>query len=336
MKAVGYLKSLPITEPDSLCDIELPRPTASGHDLLVKVEAVSVNPVDTKIRLRAEAQDGQHKVLGWDASGVVEAIGDDVTGFTVGDKVWYAGAIDRQGSNMQSHLIDERIVSKMPTSLSFTEAAALPLTAITAWEILFDRFEFSSTSTGHILVIGAAGGVGSILIQLAKQLTGLTVIATASRQSTADWVRSLGADHVVNHNQDIQAQLKQLGVDSVGYVASLTHTDAHLPTIQEVIAPQGALCLIDDPASLDILPFKIKSVRILWELMFTRSLFQTADMYKQGELLSQVARMVDAGELRSTLSESFGSINATNLKRAHALLESGKSVGKIVLSGFKG
>ncbi|MEM1223081.1 MAG: zinc-binding alcohol dehydrogenase family protein [Verrucomicrobiota bacterium] len=334
MKAVGYQKSLPITASDSLIDIELPIPKVTGRDLLVKVEAVSVNPVDTKVRMRAEAEENTYKVLGWDASGVIQAVGDQVENFSVGQRVWYAGALDRSGTNAEYHLVDERIVGNMPESLDFVQAAALPLTTITAWEILFDRLGFTSESTGTLLVIGGAGGVGSILIQLAKQLTRLTVIATASRDATMDWVRSLGADHVINHRENMQAQLKDSGFETVDHVASLTHTDTHLPTILDIIAPQGSLCLIDDPEALDVIPFKLKSVSIHWELMFTRSLFQTSDMAQQGKLLNQVATMVDAGQIKTTVSESFGTINAANLKRAHALLESGKSVGKIVLTGF--
>lgn len=334
MKAVGYLKSLPISESDSLLDIEVLKPQPSGHDLLIKIEAVSVNPVDSKVRLRAEAADNEHKILGWDASGTVEAVGPEVTLFHPGQSVYYAGALDRQGTNSEFHLVDERIVGHKPASLSHVQAAALPLTSITAWEILFDRLLLEKDSTGTLLVIGGAGGVGSILIQLAKSLTGMTVIATASRESTVKWVHQLGADYVINHNEDMIAQLTSLGIDSVDYIASLTHTDSHWTTIQQVIAPQGQICLIDDPGALDILPLKLKSVGIHWELMFTRSLFQTHDMSKQGELLNRVAEMVDAGSLHTTLSDQLGKINAANLKRAHTLIESGKSMGKLVLSGF--
>jgi len=334
MKAIGYQHSLPITDPRSLEDIERPKPTASGHDVLVRIEAISVNPVDTKIRHRVQPDNGEHNVLGWDAAGVVDAIGEKVTHFNVGDNIWYAGAIDRSGTNAQYHLVDERIAAKMPTTLNFTHAAALPLTSITAWELLFDRFGLTAASTGTLLIIGASGGVGSIMVQLAKKLTQLTVIGTASRTETQQWVRELGADHVINHHQSITTQLAEIGHSSIDYIASLTNTDSHLEAITEAIAPQGKFGLIDDPEALDIMPFKRKSVSIHWELMFTRSLFATADMIEQHRLLTTVAKMIDDGNLQSTLCANFGKINAENIRKAHALLESGASKGKIVLTGF--
>ncbi len=293
-----------------------------------------MNPVDTKIRLGVSPEGNTAKILGWDASGTVEAVGDEVELFKPGQKVWYAGALDRSGSNAEYHLVDERIVGEMPSSLSFAEAAAMPLTSITAWEMLFHRFGFSKESQGTLLIIGAAGGVGSIMIQLAKKRTNLTVIATASRESTTEWVRSLGADHVINHHHSMAEQLKGIGFEYVESIASLTHTDKHLDEIVRIVAPQGRLGVIDDPDMIDIMPFKRKSVSIHWELMFTRSLFQTEDMIKQHELLNEVAGMVDSGDLKTTASENFGTISAANLIRAHALIESGKSRGKVVLSGF--
>lgn len=334
MKAIGCETPLPITESNALIDIQLPMPSAEGRDLLVKIDAISVNPIDTKIRQIFEPEPGTYKVLGWDAVGTVESVGADVSLFQPGDKVWYAGAINRSGSNAEYHLVDERIVAKMPESLEPIDAAALPLTSITAWEMLFDRLGLTAESTGTLLIIGAAGGVGSIMIQLAKKLTQLTVIATASRPETKEWVLSLGADHVIDHRQSLSDELSSLDIAEVGYVASLTHTGDHQEAIAEVIAPQGKLCLIDDPVSFDIKLFKRKCVSIHWELMFTRSLFETEDMVEQHKLLTKVAKMVDEGSLRSTVSKRFGSINAENLMRAHTLLESGKSVGKIVLSGF--
>lgn len=334
MKAVGYQQSLAIDSPDALMDIELPKPSASGKDILVRVEAVSVNPVDAKVRMRAAPEGNDYKVLGYDAAGVVESVGEDVTLFKAGDKVWYAGAINRSGSNAEYHLVDERIVSKMPESLSFTEAAALPLTSITAWELLFDRLGLNAESTGELLVIGASGGVGSIMVQLAKQRTNLTIIGTASRPETQEWVKNIGADHVIDHSKPLNEELKAIGFDTVNYIASLTNTDDHMPAILEAIAPQGKMALIDDPTEFNIMPFKAKSVSVHWELMFTRSLFQTADMIEQHKLLANVANMVDAGEIKTTLASDFGTINADNLKKAHALLESGKSKGKIVLTGF--
>ncbi|MDN3648582.1 zinc-binding alcohol dehydrogenase family protein [Reinekea marina] len=335
MKAVGYQASLPINEDQALLDIELPVPVASGQDILVRVEAVSVNPVDTKIRMRAAAEAGQYNVLGFDAAGVVEAVGPDVRLFKPGDKVWYAGAMNRPGSNAQFQLVDERLVAEKPLSLSFEQAAALPLTAITAWELLFDRFGLSKDSTGTLLILGASGGVGSIMIQLAKALTELTVIASASRQETQEWVKELGADFVVNHSQNLQSQLEALEIGPINYIASLNGTGQHLATIAEVIAPQGKFGLIDDADVLDVMPFKRKSVSIHWEFMFTRSLFQTSDMIQQHKILRRVSSLVDSKNIKSTANESLGLINAANLKAAHALLESNKAKGKIVLAGFE-
>lgn len=334
MKAVGYQKSQPIDAAEALVDIEIPKPIATGKDLLVQIKAISVNPVDTKIRRGVNPEKGQHKVLGWDATGIVESVGEKVTSFQPGDKVWYAGAINRSGSNAEYHLVDERIVAKMPESLDFIDAAALPLTSITAWELLFHRLDLSAESNGELLIIGAPGGVGSIMIQLAKKLTNLTVIATASRPETKEWVTLLGADHVIDHRKPLADELKSIGLDHVKYIASLTNTSAHLEAIADIIAPQGKLGVIDDLETFDIMPFKRKSVSIHWELMFTRSLFETEDMSEQHELLSKVASMVDDGQLKSTIASDFGTINADNLINAHTLLESGKSKGKIVLSGF--
>lgn len=334
MKAVGYQKSQPTDAAEALVDIEIPKPVATGKDLLVRIKAISVNPVDTKIRRSVNPEKGQYKVLGWDATGIVESVGEKVTSFQPGDKVWYAGAINRSGSNAEYHLVDERIVAKMPESLDFIDAAALPLTSITAWELLFHRLNLSAESNGELLIIGAPGGVGSIMIQLAKKLTNLTVIATASRPETKEWVTLLGADHVIDHRKPLADELKSIGLDHVKYIASLTNTSAHLEAIADIIAPQGKLGVIDDLETFDIMPFKRKSVSIHWELMFTRSLFETEDMSEQHELLSKVASMVDDGQLKSTIASDFGTINADNLINAHTLLESGKSKGKIVLSGF--
>ncbi|MFK4754203.1 zinc-binding alcohol dehydrogenase family protein [Oceanobacter antarcticus] len=350
MKAVGYLQPRAIQEPDALVDIELPMPTATGRDVLVKVQAVSVNPVDTKVRSSAAAEAGQYKVLGWDAVGEVVAIGDQVTLFKVGDAVWYAGDITRSGSNAEFQLVDERIVAIRPTNLWNVEAAAMPLTAITAWELLFARLGFTpllpsaetvasdadaAAPAPVILIMGAAGGVGSILTQLAARLTRATVIGTASRPQSEHWVKELGADHVINHHQPLLPQLQAVGIDSVTHVISLTHTDQHFDQLVEVLAPQGKLALIDDPQGpIDIMKLKRKSISLHWELMFTRSMFATWDMHKQHELLTEVARLVDDGVLKTTLGEHYGTINAANLKRAHAYLESHQAVGKIVLEGF--
>ena len=338
MKAVAYYHSLPADHADALLDVELPTPTPGPRDLLVEVKAISVNPVDTKIRRNVAPSDGDAKVLGWDASGIVKAVGSEVSLFQPGDRVYYAGAINRAGANSELHVVDERIVGHMPNSLPFAEAAALPLTAITAWELLFERLQITQGNAGQgqsLLIVGAAGGVGSVLVQLARQLTGLTVIGTASRPETQAWVRELGAHHVIDHRQPLSEELKRIGIDQVTHVASLTQTDQHFAQLVEALAPQGRLALIDDPEQpLDIMQLKRKSLSLHWELMFTRSLFETADMIEQHRLLDRVAELVDAGTLRTTLGEHFGSINAANLRRAHALLESGTAKGKIVLEGF--
>lgn len=338
MKAVAYYHSLPADHADALQDAELPAPTPGPRDLLVEVKAISVNPVDTKIRRNVAPTDGDAKVLGWDASGIVKAVGSEVSLFQPGDRVYYAGAINRAGANSELHVVDERIVGHMPNSLPFAEAAALPLTAITAWELLFERLQITQGNTDlgqSLLIVGAAGGVGSVLVQLARQLTGLTVIGTASRPETQAWVRELGAHHVIDHRQPLSEELKRIGINQVTHVASLTQTDQHFAQLVEALAPQGRLALIDDPEQpLDIMQLKRKSLSLHWELMFTRSLFETADMIEQHRLLNRVAELVDAGTLRTTLGEHFGSINAANLRRAHALLESGTAKGKIVLAGF--
>ncbi|MGA6105069.1 zinc-binding alcohol dehydrogenase family protein [Pseudomonas solani] len=337
MKAVAYYQSLPIDHADALQDVELPAPTPGTRDLLVEVRAISVNPVDTKIRRNVQPENGQAKVLGWDVAGVVKAVGSDVTLFQPGDEVFYAGALTRPGGNAELHLVDERIVGKRPRSLDFAKSAALPLTAITAWELLFDRLgivEGNADQGQSLLIVGAAGGVGSILVQLARQLTGLTVIGTASRPETQAWVRELGAHHVIDHSQPLASELKRIGIDSVTHVASLTQTDQHLEQLVEALAPQGKLALIDDPAGLDVLKLKRKSISLHWEFMYTRSMFETADMIEQHRLLSRVSELIDAGVLKTTFGEHFGRIDAANLKRAHALLESGMAKGKIVLEGF--
>lgn len=336
MKAIGYKHSLPIRDPNALLDVEIPKPEIKAEDLLVRVQAISVNPVDTKMRIRRPPESGQIKILGWDVAGVVEAVGDEVTGYAPGDRVWYAGAIDRPGANAEYHAVDARIVSKMPASLTFEQAAAMPLTSITAWELLFDRLAVSVQGRGSLLVIGAAGGVGSILVQLARCLTKLTIIGTASRPETRQWVMELGAHHVIDHTNSLTKGCQDIGIPQVDFVASLTHTDQHLPQITEVLMPQGRLALIDDPKALDIVPLKYKCISVHWEYMFARSLFQTSDMTRQHEILGRVADMVDAGTLKTTWAESYGTINAANLKRAHEFIESGKSRGKLVLSGFAG
>jgi zinc-binding alcohol dehydrogenase family protein len=337
MKAIGYYRSLPISDPESLIDLDLPEPVPGERDLLVEVHAVSVNPVDVKVRAGMAPEAGQPKVIGWDASGVVRAVGKDVTLFKPGDRVWYAGSLLRAGTNSQLHVVDERIVGRMPQTLDFASAAALPLTTITAWELLFDRMsvpEGMAPTGDTLLVIGAAGGVGSILVQLGRQLTGLTVIGTASRPETAQWVKDLGAHHVIDHSKPLSEELKRISFDGVDYIASLNQTDHHFEQIVASINPQGRLALIDDPEPFDFRKLKTKSVSLHWEFMYTRSMFSTRDQIRQHELLNRVASLIDSGVLRTTLNETFGTINAANLRRAHKLLETNRARGKIVLEGF--
>jgi zinc-binding alcohol dehydrogenase family protein len=337
MKAVGYKQSLPVENAESLSDFEAATPEPQGRDIRVAVKAVSVNPVDTKVRKRAAPPPGEMKILGFDAAGVVDAVGSGVTLFKPGDEVFYAGSILRQGTNSEYHLVDERIVGRKPKTLSFTQAAALPLTSITAWELLFDRLAVQpgkSVDPRTLLIIGGAGGVGSILIQLARRLTGLTVVATASRPESQKWCLELGAHAVIDHAASIKEQLGQLKLPPVALIASLTNTDQHYKALAELIAPQGKYGLIDDPPEFNVAVFKGKAISIHWESMFTRSSFQTPDMIAQHHLLNDVADLVDKGVLRTTLDQTFGAINATNLRRAHALIESGKSRGKIVLEGW--
>jgi zinc-binding alcohol dehydrogenase family protein len=335
MKAIAFTEhGLPINDPRSLQDVNIAAPMPGPRDLLVEVEAVAVNPVDTKVRSGSFAK--EPKILGWDAAGTVREVGADVSLFKPGDKVYYAGSLTRAGSYSELQVVDERIVGHRPQSLSAAHAAALPLTSITAWELLFDRLGVSEGgSDGDVLlVVGAAGGVGSMLVQLAHELTGMTVIGTASRPETADWVKRMGADHVIDHRQPMLAQLQVLGIGEVSYVASLTHTEEHLAQLIEVLRPQGRLGVIDDPRSLDVMPLKLKSLSLHWELMFTRSLFETPDMINQHHLLNRIAQLIDQGILQTTLGEHFGVINAANMRRAHALVESNKARGKIVLEGF--
>lgn len=336
MKAIGYFHSLPIADPAALQDLQLPEPVAGPRDLLVRVRAVSVNPVDTKVRLNAAPEAGQAKVLGWDAVGIVEAIGASVTNFQVGDRVYYAGSIVRPGANAELHAVDERIVARAPQSLDDAQAAALPLTTITAYELLFDRLRVPRHGGAGqtLLVVGGAGGVGSILIQLARQLTQLRVIATASRAETRQWCLDLGAHAVIDHSKPLAAELRAAGIPEVDMVASLTQTAQHYAQIIESLKPQGQIAVIDDLPSLDAMPLKTKCISLHWEMMFTRSRFETPDMAAQGALLAEVAALVDAGTLRTTANASLGTINAENLRRAHAMLESGKTQGKIVLQGF--
>lgn len=331
MRAIGYVTAGPVSSDKALAPFDAPAPVPGARDLLVEVHGVSVNPVDVKVRGRA-APEGGPKILGFDAAGIVSAVGSDVQYFKTGDEVFYAGDITRPGTNAQLHVVDERIVGRKPKALDFAEAAGLPLTSITAWEMLFDCFGLAEGAGegDALLVIGGAGGVGSIMIQLAKALTNLTVIATASRDDTRDWVKKMGADHVINHRQPLDEEIKTLGV-APRYVAALTATDQHMNAIIELIQPRGVIAVIDDPETLDVKPLKTKSLTLSWEFMFARSMFQTEDMIVQHELLDRVADLIDSGALISTVNVHAGPLTAENLQKAHELQDSGKAIGKTVL-----
>ncbi|MFE4173426.1 zinc-binding alcohol dehydrogenase family protein [Streptomyces sp. NPDC056909] len=336
MPAVAYRESLPIEDPRSLEDVELPVPEPGPRDLLVRVEAVALNPVDYKVRQNTDPG-GKPKVLGWDAAGTVVAAGDEVELFRVGDEVYYAGAVDRPGANSRYHAVDERLVARKPTTLTYGEAAALPLTALTAWEGLFDRMGLRTGAleqTGALLVTAAAGGVGAMVVQLARALTSLTVIGTASRPETVEFARRMGAQHVIDHHRSLVDQLKEVAPGGIDYIFGTTATDRNIKAYAEILNPFGHIVSIDDYASLDIGVLKRKSVSFHWEFMFTRSMFRTPDRLKQGHILAQVARLVDQGTLTTTAHRELGPVNAANLREAHRIQESGTSVGKITLSGF--
>ena len=338
MKAIALTRYLPIDNPESLQDVELAKPVASGFDLLVRIEAVSVNPVDTKVRSPKPQVEAQPKVLGYDAAGVIEAVGGNVTLFRPGDEVYYAGDVTRSGSNAQFQLVDERLVGRKPATLDFAQAAALPLTAITAWELLFDRMPYAIDMEGNtrtLLIIAGAGGVGSIAIQLARH-AGFTVIATASRPETVAWCESMGAHHVIDHRQPLAPQLDALGYKQVDAVLNLADTDRYWDVIGELIAPLGHVGLIVEPSGLLKIgdPYKAKSVGIHWEMMFARARFRTPDMIEQHRLLNRVSSLIDAGELRTTHTETIGAIDAANLREAHRRLETGTTIGKLVLAGW--
>lgn len=345
MKAVGLYKYLPVTDPECLVDVEVNTPQATGKDLVVRVKAVSVNPVDTKVRIRGpkDIQEPQPKILGWDVAGTVEEAGNETSLFNVGDDVYYSGSIVRAGCNSEHHAVDERIVGKKPQTLTFEEAAALPLTTITAWEALFERLHIRTQSTAanaakKILIIGGAGGVGSIAIQLAKQVAGLEVIATASRKESIEWCQEMGADHCINHYNPFKDELQAIGIAEVDYIFCCNSTEMHLHNMADVIKPQGAICTIvetkdNQPLNMNI--FQGKSVTFAWELMFTKSMYHTSDMQSQHELLNQVAELIDEGTLKTTLRDVVGNLHATNLREAHRRIETGKTIGKLVLSGFE-
>ncbi|EJR46077.1 zinc-binding alcohol dehydrogenase [Bacillus cereus VD107] len=338
MRAIGYYKYLPIEQPESLLDVMVPKSSPKGRDILVKVKSISVNPADPIVRAYDNKSGEPPYILGWDVAGIVEQVGAQCTLFKPGDEVFYAGSLVRPGGNSEFHVVDERIVGSKPTSIDFADAASLPLTSITAWEGLFDRLAISqdpeSNKNKSILIIGAAGGVGSIAVQLAN-LAGLTVIGTASRTESIQWVKNLGANFVINHYEDFLPQLQKIGLDHVDYIFCLNNTDQHWNNMVQAIAPQGKICLIvenEAPIALGLL--KSKSVTVAWETMFTRSTFNTEDIEKQHSLLNRIAELVDRGKIRTTVTERISPINAANLKLAHAKIESGKTIGKIVLEHF--
>lgn len=346
MKAIALTRYLSIDHPESLLDVNLPVPLPGPHDLLVQVQAISVNPVDVKVRAPKEKIEPNPRVLGWDAAGIVSQVGAAVTLFKPGDRVYYAGDLTRQGSNSEFQLVNERIVGRMPTTLSFAEAAALPLTAITAWEALFDRLQMGphdtpqdiandQSSNKTLLIIGAAGGVGSLAVQLAAKLTGRTIIATASRPQSQAWVRALGAHHVIDHSQPLVPQINAVGFQYVDDILILNHIDQHFQAAAEIVAPQGKICtIIEHRQPLPIELLKMKSVAFLQEFMFTRSMYQTADMIEQHHLLNHVAKLIDNGTIKTTVNKVLSPINAHHLKAAHAEIEAGQVIGKIVLTDF--
>src|ERR1700761_2830251 len=331
MRAVGYRKPLPISDPASLEDLEIPVPEPGPRDLLVRVEAVSVNPVDVKVRASTDPG-GEPKILGYDAAGTVVAAGSDVQLFSVGDEVYYAGSIDRPGTDAQFHVVDERITGHKPRRLTFAQAAALPLTTIAAWEALFDRFRLNPESSGVLVVLGAAGGVGSMVTQLARALTRVVVIGTASRAESQQWAQELGAHHVVDHHDLVQG-LRGIAPDGVTHIFS-THTAGSIEAFAEILQPGGAVVAIDDPQGLDIYPLKNKSISFSWEFMFTRPLYKPVDLAEQHELLDRVAGLVDEGTIRPTMTQELGPINAATLREAHSLVEQGRTTGKVVVSGW--
>lgn len=343
MKAVGLYKYLPIEDPESLLDVEVPKPEARGRDLLVRVKAVSVNPVDTKVRSPKEKAETEPKILGWDAAGVVEAVGEEASLFSAGDEVYYAGSLPRQGCDAEYHLVDERIAGHKPRTLSFKEAAAMPLTTLTAWEALFDRMGVApdrpaGRAPQSLLVIAGAGGVGSIAIQLAKKVAGLKVVATASRPETESWCSELGADGVIDHNKPLAEELARIGTGEVDFILCAANTEKHLQGLVDAVKPQGKICLIvgvkgNQPVAINA--FQSKSVALCWELMFTRAMYETPDMQAQHDILEETARLLDEGTLRHTMKEDFGPLNAENLRRAHARVESGRMIGKLVLGGIE-
>ncbi|MEN5361688.1 zinc-binding alcohol dehydrogenase family protein [Brevundimonas intermedia] len=334
MKAIGTTGPRPATDPAALVAFDAPEPTLRPRDLLVQVKAVSLNPVDTKVRTSRQPEEGQTSILGYDAAGVVIGVGDEASLFKVGDEVFYAGQIDRPGSNTERQAVDERIVGPKPASLTFAEAAALPLTVITAWELLFDRLKAGKDEDESLLIVGGAGGVGSALIQIARAVTKLRVVATASRPETCQWCLDLGAHAVIDHSGPIDEALAAAGERAPKYIASLTHTQGHFEALARAVAVQGVIGAIDDFKGLPVELLKQKAAGFVWEFMFTRPVQQTPDMIEQHRLLTEVSRLVDAGAVRTTLTENLGALSVENLLEGHRRLESGATIGKIALDGF--
>jgi NADPH:quinone reductase len=336
MKIISFHRSLPVSDPESFLELSADDPVPNARDLLVEIQAIGINPVDTKIRAGGGpgSPSGKLKILGWDAAGIVRSVGSAVTLFRPGDEVFYAGSVDRPGCYAELQCVDERIVGRKPGKVGFPESAAMPLTTITAWEMLFDRLEIGRLESGSILIVGGAGGVGSIAIQLARELTRLKVIATASRAETRDWCLQMGAHHVIDHREALSGQVKAIVPDGINYVLALTKTEDHFDEIIESMVPQSAIALIENPARpLEITKLKPKSIALHWEFMFTRPVYQTADMEEQGRLLTEVGELMDAGRIRTTLQSNLGKITAENVRAAHAVIESGRAIGKIVLAG---
>ncbi|MHC5306198.1 zinc-binding alcohol dehydrogenase family protein [Bartonella sp. LJL80] len=337
MKAIGYFENLPISDDKALQDVQIAEPTIRDHDLLVEVQAISVNPIDVKTRLMAPPFDSGPRILGFDAAGTVAKTGKSVKGFSAGDEVYYAGAINRQGSNSQFQAIDSRIVAHKPKSLDFKTAAAMPLTSLTAYEMLFDRLDITKPvhkGRNALLMIAGAGGVGSIAIQLARHLADVEIIATASRPESREWCLKMGAHHVIDHSKPFAPQLQEIGYDKPAFIFSTANSDGYLPQFVDVLYPQGRFGLIDGPKVFDINPLKLKSISVHWESMFTRSMFETDDIARQGEILAHVAELIDTKKITPTLAKVLSPINAHNLREAHRLIETGRSIGKIVLEGF--
>ncbi len=339
MKAVGLYRYLPIQDEQSLINVKIEKPVATGKDLLVAVKAIAVNPVDTKVRAPKDQVEELPRVLGWDAAGEVVAIGDQVEHYHIGDQVYYAGDITRPGSYSEYQLVDERIVGHMPVCLDYAKAAAIPLTGITAWEALFDRLRISDKGDDAgktILIIGGAGGVGSIAIQLASKVAKLNVIATASRRESRDWCIKLGADYVINHRRSLTEELAEQNFKQVDYIVCLNNTDQHWKAIAEIIAPQGGICsIVETTSPVDLNALKSKAATFSWEFMFTRSMYQAPDMIAQQKLLNVIAKLIDNDQLVTTVNEVIRPINANNLRKAHALIEQGSAIGKIVLTDWE-